>query len=433
MQAGNSALHRDQRNLLEEMFGVALVAVSAEMCLPTTLPPPPPGRQLILGLGKAAGAMVKVAMQYARPEAEGIILTRYGHGLPESELPANVVQHEAGHPLPDAHGIEATRAVLERVRQLGEGDQLLALVSGGGSAVLTLPAENVSLDDKQNITRKLLHSGASISQINCVRKHLSQVKGGRLALAAHPAQVVTLAFSDIPGDEAALIASGPTVPDRTRLDDARRVLEVTGVEVPASIAKALLDPANAAPDPAMPEFRNSITRVVARSQNALKVAGSLAHANGYRAVYLGDDLEGDASELGVIHAALALHHARKGGRWALLSGGETTVRVSNSAGRGGRNGEYLLSLAIALNGAQCISAIACDTDGIDGTQDNAGALIDPTTLQRARAAGLSPLEILQQNYTYDLFSALDDLVITGPTRTNVNDFRAILIDAPLRS
>jgi hydroxypyruvate reductase len=401
------------------------------MCLPNTLPPPPSGRQLILGVGKAAAAMVKVAMQYAKPDAEAIILTRYGHGLPAAELPENVTQYEAGHPLPDAHGIQATAAVLEQVRQLGEGDQLLALVSGGGSALLTLPAENVALDDKQYITRELLHSGASISQINCVRKHLSQVKGGRLAIAAHPAQVVTLAFSDIPGDNAALIASGPTVPDRTRLDDARRVLEATGVKVPAPVSAALLDPANAAPDPAAAEFRSSITRVVARSHNALKVAGSLAHANGYRAVYLGDDLEGDASELGVIHAALALHHARKGGRWALLSGGETTVRVNNSAGRGGRNGEYLLSLAIALNGAASISAIACDTDGIDGTQDNAGAVIDPTTLQRARAAGLSPLDLLQNNQSYDLFEALGDLVITGPTRTNVNDFRAILVDAPL--
>ena len=428
-QAGHSAAHIGQRELLEEMFGVALVAVSAEMCLPNTLPQPPRGRQLILGVGKAAAAMVKVALAYAKPSAEGIILTRYGHGFPEDELPPNTVQFEAGHPLPDEHGIEATRMVLDKVGGLVEGDQLLALISGGGSALLTLPAAGVSLDDKQAITRELLNSGASISQINCVRKHLSQIKGGRLAVAAHPAQVVTLAFSDIPGDDPALIASGPTVPDRSRLEDARRVLEVTGVDVPPSVAAVLLDPANAAPDPSLPVFRDCITEVVAKSSNALRVAGSLAHANGYRAVYLGDDLEGDASELGVIHAALALHHARKGGRWALLSGGETTVRVRNPGGRGGRNAEYLLSLAIALNGAPGISAIACDTDGIDGTQDNAGAIIDPTTLARAKARALRPTKLLQDNLSYDLFTALGDLVVTGPTRTNVNDFRAILIDS----
>lgn len=414
--------------MLREMFDAALVAVSAELSLPTHLPSPPSGRQLILGIGKAGAAMVRVAMATAGTNADAIVLTRYGHGYPPEEMPNRVRMFEAGHPLPDEHGMEATRFILEEVTKLGPDDQLLALISGGGSALLTLPVAGVSLDDKQQLTRELLLCGASISQINCVRKHLSQVKGGRLAMAAYPAKVVTLAFSDIPGDHPALIASGPTVADRTRLADARRVLEATKVPVPDNIAAALTDPCNEAPPVSSPELANNITKVVARSMNALRVAGSLAHAAGYKPVYLGDDIEGDATELGTIHAALALHHVRKGGRWALISGGETTVTVNNPQGRGGRNTEYLLSLALALNGAPGISAIACDTDGIDGTENNAGAIIDPTTLPRARALGLAPNESLFQNKSYDFFEVLGDLVITGPTRTNVNDFRVILVD-----
>lgn len=423
----------DYRALLTRMFDVGLSAVSAELCLPPHIPAEPRGRRLILGVGKAAAAMVRVAMRDAKPGTEAIVLTRYGHGYDKTDMPAKVTMFEAGHPLPDEQSVEAARYIMGRVEALGEGDQLLALISGGGSALLALPVEGVSLADKKSLTRELLLCGASISQINCVRQHLSKIKGGRLAMVAHPAKVVTLAFSDIPGDDPALIASGPTVADRTKLADARRVLELHKIAVPDNIASALTNPKNETPVAASPGLSDALTKVVARGRMALEAAGSLAASQGYTPVYLGDDLEGDATELGIVHAALALHHAQIGGRWALLSGGETTVHVRNADGRGGRNTEYLLGLAFALNGAAGISAIACDTDGIDGTESNAGAMIDPTTLARAKKLGLSPGDALHRNFTYDFFERLGDLVMTGPTRTNVNDFRVILVDRPSNS
>lgn len=418
----------DYRALLAEMFEVALTAVSAELCLPAHLPPSPVGKWLILGVGKAGAAMVRVAMRDAPEQTEAIVLTRYGHGFDDDSMPAGVQVFEAGHPLPDEQGMDAAKYILGKAQELGEGDELLMLVSGGGSALLALPAPGVSLVEKKDLTRELLLCGASISQINCVRSHLSQVKGGRLAVAAHPAKVTTLAFSDIPGDDPALIASGPTVADRTQLADARRVLERHKITPSASVAEALADPTNETPIGSSPGLADSVTKVVANSKMAMQAAGSLAAAAGYTPVYLGDDLEGDATELGIVHAALALHHAQRGGCWALLSGGETTVHVRNPAGRGGRNTEYLLSLAFALNGAPGISALACDTDGIDGTEANAGAIVDPTTLARAREVGVSASEALHTNQTYDFFERLGDLVVTGPTRTNVNDFRVILVD-----
>jgi hydroxypyruvate reductase len=330
--------------------------------------------------------------------------------------------------LPDEHGQRAAQMIQEAVRGLGEQDQLLALISGGGSALLALPVEGVSLDDKRRVTRELLLCGATISQINCVRTHLSQVKGGRLAALAHPAEVVTLAFSDVPGDDPALIASGPTVADRTTLEDARRVIERYRITVPDNVMTVLNDARHATPRPGSPELARAETRIVARNRMALEAAGEVAAAAGYRPVYLGDDLEGNATELGIVHAALALHHQRKGGRWALLSGGETTVLVGNPAGSGGRNSEYMLSLAMSLDAAPGISALACDTDGIDGVGGHAGAIADESTLARARAAGLPASGMLRQNNSYGFFNALGDLVFTGPTRTNVNDFRAILID-----
>ncbi len=417
-----------QAALLREMFDVALDAVSAERCLPAHLPPAVPGRTLILGIGKAGAAMARVAARAMPYPSEVIVLTRYGHGYPAHDMPDGARLFEAGHPLPDEHGVKAARFILQAVSSLGPDDQLVALISGGGSALLALPAEGVTLRDKQRITRQLLLCGASISEINCVRTHLSAVKGGRLALAAYPAKIVTLAFSDIPGDDPALIASGPTLADRTRLADARRILELYRIDVPANVTDALANPRNETPVATSPDLNVGWTRVVARSQNALQAAAGLAVAAGYTPVYLGSDVEGDATEIGTVHAALALHHAGKGGRWALLSGGETTVLVRNPQGHGGRNTEYLLSLAFALDGAPGISALACDTDGIDGTEDNAGAVIGPTTLDRARELGLSPGAALHQNETYGFFAALDDLVMTGPTRTNVNDMRVILID-----
>lgn len=412
------------------MFRAGLKAVSAESCLAAHIPSPPRGRWLVLGIGKASADMVRVAMREVPGDSEAIVLTRYGHALPAAEMPAGVTILEAGHPVPDERSVEAARYIIGRVEALGEDDALLALISGGGSALFALPVPGVSLAEKQDITRELLLRGASISQINCVRKHLSLVKGGRLALIAHPARVVTLAISDIPGDDPALIASGPTVADRTALADARRVLELYAIKVSDNVAKALVDPANETPVATSPGLADATAKVVANGRMALEAAGELAAAAGYAPVCLGDDIEGDATEIGIVHAALALHHAEMGGRWALLSGGETTVHVRNRDGRGGRNGEYLLSLARALDGAPGISAIACDTDGIDGTGRNAGAIIDPATLDRARKLGLSVNDALLGNCSYAMFERLGDLVVSGPTQTNVNDFRAILVDRP---
>ncbi|MCK0530144.1 glycerate kinase type-2 family protein [Sphingobium agri] len=414
--------------LAREMFDVALTTVSAERCLPSHLPPPPEGRRLVLAVGKAGAAMASVALRHSPPGTQAIVLIPYDHGLPPGTLPADALVIEAGHPLPDQHGLHAAQMIQEAVRDLGEQDQLLALISGGGSALLALPVDGVSLDDKRRVTRELLLCGATISQINCVRTHLSQVKGGRLAALAHPAEVVTLAFSDVPGDDPALIASGPTVADRTTLEDARRVIERYRITVPDNVMTVLNDDRHATPRPGSPELARADTRIVARNRMALEAAGEVAAAAGYRPVYLGDDLEGDATELGIVHAALALHHQRKGGRWALLSGGETTVLVGNPSGRGGRNSEYMLSLAMSLDAAPGISALACDTDGIDGVGGHAGAIADESTLARARAAGLSASGMLRENNSFGFFEALGDLLFTGPTRTNVNDFRAILID-----
>ena len=422
-------LHEAARiRLLRELFDVGLRAVSAELCLAARLPEPVPGKTLVLGIGKAGAAMARVAGERMAGRVEGIVLTRYGHGLPAAEMPPGFILYEAGHPLPDDHGLVATREILTAAEALGEDDQLLMLVSGGASALLTMPAPGMTLADKQAITQALLLCGASISEINCVRTHLSAIKGGRLALAAAPAQVVTLAFSDIPGDDPALVGSGPTVADRTKLADARRILDHYAIPVALHVAAALRDPAYETPFASAPGFATTFTRVVARSQNALEAAGELARAAGYQPVYLGHDLQGDATELGTVHAALALHHAGKGGRYALLSGGETTVVVRNSDGRGGRNAEYLLSLALALDGAPTIHALAADTDGIDGTEDNAGAIITPSTLERAGRLGLSASRALKANLSYEYFRALDDLIVTGPTRTNVNDFRVILVE-----
>jgi glycerate 2-kinase len=423
-----------QRVLLTEMFNCALSAVSAEIALPARLPPPVDGTSYILAIGKAAAAMAKVAIGQMSGQLTGTILTRYGHNVPGWSPPAQFRYVEAGHPLPDAVGAKAALGILADVQALGPSDQLVALISGGGSALLTLPALGVSLAEKSELTQKLLRSGATISEINCVRKHLSGIKGGRLALAAHPARVVTIAISDIPGDDMRLIASGPTLPDGSTLEQAQHIIEKYAIEVPPSIERALHDERNETPDSRSPAFRQPIPPLIcARAANALEAAGQYANANGYAPRYLGDDVEGNASDVATIHAALALHYLNGGQRCALLSGGETTVVVRNANGRGGRNTEYLLTLAIALDGHPAITAMACDTDGIDGTEDNAGAMITPDTLARARALGLDARAMLRENRSYAFFEALGDLVMTGPTRTNVNDFRAILIDPAART
>lgn len=365
--------------------------------------------------------MARVAAHAMSGEVSGFALTRDGHAETGNTVFA-IEQIEAGHPVPDERGRAAAQRILAAAAALGPYDLLLALISGGASALLALPVAGVTLDAKAQVTRALLASGASIGEMNVVRRHLSRVKGGRLA-ATTRARVVTLVISDVPGDDPSAVGSGPTVPDRSTRAEARAILDRFGVALPPAIGAAL---AGDAPPVLAPNAVPPI--VIARAADALTTAAEVARAAGYTSILLGDDLEGEAEALGRAHAALALRHAATGQRVALLSGGETTVVVRNRAGRGGRCSTYLAALMIGLDGAAGIDAIAADTDGIDGTQDNAGAVCDPTSLARAAALGLDPTGLLDANRSYDLFAALGDLVLTGPTLTNVNDFRCILVE-----
>jgi len=417
---------QDPRGFLIGLFEQAVSAVSPARCVPGRLPPPPSGRTVILGAGKAAAAMARAVEEHWDDPLEGLVVTRYGHGLPCARI--EVV--EAAHPVPDAAGRAAAARILEAARGLGEEDLCLCLFSGGGSALLALPAPGITLEDKQALTRALLLSGAGISEINCVRRHLSAVKGGRLAAAAAPARVVALLISDVPGDDPAAIASGPTVADLTTFADALGVLERYGIDPPARVRLHLERGEDETPKPGDPRLAGSRVALLAASRDALEAAAAAALRGGIVPVVLGDDLEGDAGEVARAQAGLALRAARGEGAarppCVLLSGGETTVKVSGG-GRGGPNAQYLLALALALEGHPGIHALACDTDGIDGTGDNAGCCLAPDTLERAAAAGWDPTRSLADNDAYGLFRALGDLVVTGPTRTNVNDFRAILI------
>ena len=352
----------------------------------------------------------------------GLVLTRYGHAVPCR----NIEVLEAGHPVPDAAGLAGAQRMLAMVQGLSRDDLVLALISGGGSALFALPAPGVTLEDKQTVTRALLKCGAPISEINCVRKHLSAVKGGRLALAAQPAAVASLIISDVPGDDPATVASGPTVPDATTREQASAILREYDIALPPRVGTWLADPASETPKPRDAAFARVENRIIATARDALRAACAVAESEKISALNLGDDIEGEAREVARAHADLALRAAKEKRSCVLISGGETTVTVKGK-GRGGRNSEYLLALALALDGAPGISAIACDTDGIDGTETNAGAIIAPDTLARASAKGLDVRSALAQNDAYGLFQALGDLVETGPTRTNVNDFRAILI------
>ena len=372
--------------------------------------------------------MAAAVEKHWRGELSGLVVTRYGHGADCRRI--KVV--EAGHPVPDAAGVGAAERMLAMVRGLSADDLVLVLISGGGSALLALPAPGITLADKQAVTRALLKSGAPISAINCVRKHLSAIKGGRLALAACPAQVVTLVISDIPGDDAATVASGPTVGDPTTREGALAILDQYVTGAPPSIIAYLNDPKSETPKPGDARLARAETHVIAKAKDALDEAARAAEAAGYRARILGDAIEGEASDVGVVHSALSMA-CREGGvplepPCVLISGGETTVTVKGE-GKGGRNAEFLLAAAIALDGTAGIYGIACDTDGIDGTEDNAGAIVAPDTLARARVAGLDAKALLARNDAYSFFGALGDLVVTGPTRTNVNDFRAMLIEA----
>lgn len=413
---------------LRALFDTAVNSVSASVAMPAALPGASHGRLLVIAVGKGAAEMMRVAQLRARAPLPGLVVTRYGHLPPGGANWPGVEVIEAGHPFPDDASVRAAHRALELAHGLEAGDQLLLLLSGGGSALLAAPAPGVTLADKQAVTRALLQSGATIAEINCVRKHLSAIKGGRLAVAAGAAQVTTWIISDVPGDDPSFVSSGPTVADGTTLAMAREIVDKYGLAVEPAIAAALDDPANETPPPDSLGLAGGETVVIARARDALAAAGRLAGELGYAVTDLGDQLQAEARHLGASHAALARRLAGDGRRRAIISGGETTVSVVNKSGRGGRNLEYLLGLAIALDGAPGIRALACDTDGIDGTDDAAGAVVTPDTLARARALGCDPARFLAANDAYLFFAALGDLVMTGPTLTNVNDFRAILID-----
>ena len=417
----------EPRAFLLDLFAATVGAVSAEKCLPTFLPEPPiNGRTLVIGAGKGAAAMAQTVERHWQGELSGMVVTRYGHGAACSRI--EVI--EAAHPVPDEAGRQAAVRMLQMVQGLTKDDLVLCLISGGGSALLALPAEGIKLEQKQSINKALLNSGATISEMNCVRKHLSAIKGGRLALACAPARVVTLLISDVPGDDPDIIASGPTLVDPTTCAEALAVLDKYGIAIDDAVRRHLQSGAGETPKPGDPRFAANHHHVIATAQHALEAAAAVARSRGIAAHILSDGIEGEARDIGLMHAALARQIRHRAQPFqapcVLISGGETTVTVRGS-GRGGRNAEFLLSLAVALDGAPGIHAIACDTDGIDGSEDNAGALLDPSSLQRARDLGLRAMTLLDNNDGYGFFDALGDLIVSGPTRTNVNDFRAILV------
>jgi hydroxypyruvate reductase len=406
--------------LLRAMFDAAVAAAQPDLCVPAHLPAPPKGRTIVVGAGKASAAMARALERHWPTPLQGLVVTRYGHAVPCKHI--EIV--EAAHPVPDTAGRDAAQRILDRVSNLTADDLVITLISGGGSSLLTLPAPGLTLADKQAVNAALLKSGAPIDAMNCVRKHLSAIKGGRLARAAAPARLEALIISDVPGDDPAIIASGPTVPDPTSFADARHVIERYGISLPAAVQAHLDAAADESPKPDDPCFTHAFAHLIATPAMALTAAAKVAEGAGYTVDPLGDALEGEARSVAAEHAERA--RAAAPGT-IILSGGELTVTLGGQ-GRGGPNGEYALALALALDGVAGIHAMACDTDGIDGSEDNAGALIGPGTLARAAAAGSDPSAALAANDSYSVFAALDDLVITGPTHTNVNDFRAILIE-----
>ncbi|AVS64388.1 glycerate kinase [Paracidovorax avenae] len=422
---------------LRHLYDVAVQAAQPSRRMAAYLPPPPRGRTLVLGAGKAGGAMAHAmeALWPAQAPLSGLVVTRYGHVPPRPDgVPARIDIVEAAHPVPDAAGEAAARRMLELAQGLTADDLVVCLISGGGSALLTLPAEGLALEDKQRINRALLESGAGIADMNCVRKHLSRIKGGRLASACAPARVVTLAISDVPGDDPAVIASGPTVPDDTTCADALRILDRHRIALPPSVRAALEAGSLETPKPV--EGQAPDVHLIATPRQSLEAAAAAARSAGLAVHILSDEMEGESRDVGAVHAALARSVARHGEPFArpcaILSGGEATVTVRERPpgaprGRGGRAGEFCLGLARALQGQEGVWALAADTDGIDGVEDNAGAFVAPDTLARAARAGLRVDDHLARNDAYGFFAALGDLVVTGPTHTNVNDFRALLV------
>jgi len=423
------------REFLLALFGTAVSAVDpAGLLQAARLPAPPQGRTVVVGAGKSAAVMAHTLETLWNGPISGTVIVPYGHRQPCNRI--EVI--EAAHPLPDASGYQSAQRVLEQVRGLTRDDLVLCMLSGGGSALLSLPAKGLTLDDKLETTAGLLRSGATIVEINCVRKHLSAIKGGRLAVAAFPARVETLLVSDVPGDEPSVIASGPTVTDPTTYADALEVLDRIQFNVPSRVRNHLERGARGGsgapeetPKPGNPHLSRSSFSILAGAIDALDAAAAEARRRGVNPLVLGDSVEGEARRVGEAHGALAKVLARQDKAWSLpcvvLSGGETSVTVRGS-GRGGRNTEYLLALALALEGHPQIWALAADTDGIDGSEDNAGAMITPDSMRRAASKRADPITALADNDAYTVFQRLDDLIVTGPTLTNVNDFRAIFID-----
>jgi glycerate 2-kinase len=409
------------------MFDAAIASAQPAVCIPRHLPVAPKGRLVVVGAGKASAAMARVVEDHWQGPLSGLVVTRYGYAVPCKRIEIA----EAAHPVPDAAGMCAAQRILELVGNLHEDDLVLCLISGGGSALMPLPAAGLTLDMKQHVSRALLASGATISEMNCVRRHLSAIKGGRLGAACFPAQVLTLLISDVPGDRPVDIASGPTVADPTTCADALGIVRRYGIEPPREVLEHLENGRGESVKPGDPRLARAAVRTIATPQMALEAAAGVARAAGLAAHILSDAIEGEARDVGKVLAAVALQVAARDQPFSapciLLSGGETTVTVRGS-GRGGRNVEFLLSLAIALEGHGRIHALAGDTDGVDGQEEIAGAYVSPDSLARARTLGLKPRDMLADNDAHRFFGALGNSVITGPTLTNVNDFRAILIE-----
>ena len=429
----------DPRGFLRALYDAAVARALPAQVTAEFLPPPPKGRTVVIGAGKAGGAMAAAVDALWPKDAplSGLVVTRYDHVPPDYKArPGRIEVVEAAHPVPDAAGLAAAQRIAQLAQGLTADDLVLCLISGGGSALLSLPAEGLTLETKQGINRALLKSGATIGEMNCVRKHLSAIKGGRLAARCAPAKVVTLLISDVPGDDPDVIASGPTVPDRSSCADALAILQRYAIDVPAEVRAALESGALETPKPGDPRFEGHEVRMIATPQESLEAAAELARSAGLAAHVLSDEMEGESRVVGGVQAALARQVRRRGQPFArpcvILSGGETTVTVKprvegQPRGRGGRATEFLLGAALALQGEPGVWVLAADTDGIDGVEDNAGAIVTPDTLARAAAAGLKAQARLDANDAYGFFAPLGDLVQTGPTFTNVNDFRALLV------
>ncbi|HEV7307932.1 glycerate kinase [Ensifer sp.] len=416
----------DPRRFLEALFTSAVAAADPEKVIAANLPARPKGRTVVVGAGKGAAQMAAAFERHWDGPLSGVVVTRYGYAAPCERIEVL----EASHPLPDENGLQAAKRLLSEVDGLTEDDLVVALVCGGGSALLPSPPPGLSLEDEIAVNRALLVSGAPISAMNAVRKHVSMIKGGRLAAAAYPAKVVSLIVSDIPGDDPALVASGPTLADASTREDALKLIDRYGLDLPGNVMAWIRSADSVAPSPDDPRFARNEVRLIASAAVSLEAAADEARAAGIEAIILSDAIEGEARDVGGVHAAIAREVAGRGRPFSkpvvVLSGGETTVTIRGK-GKGGRNSEFLLALALGIDGAKGVSALAADTDGIDGSEDNAGAFADDTTIARLAAQRLDAAGLLQKNDSWSAFDALGDLFKPGPTGTNVNDFRAILV------